>query len=76
MSDILYENQKLASKKDKFPLFAPRQCNHNVSWGQGYNNEPIEFGAMLIKKYGEEQAVVESMKIVTSCPVCCKSWCD
>ena len=74
--DIYYENQILACKRNKYPLFASRQCFHDVPWSGNYHDKPTQFGEMLVHKYGEEEAWKQSNTPQIDCPICHKSWCD
>lgn len=76
--DIYYENQRLFCEQNKLPLFAYSSCDHTYSWvrDERYGKRQT-LGEMLVEKYGEEDAFkVSASSHITSCPGCCRSWCD
>ena len=77
--DIHYENQKIYCANNKLPLFAHSICHHNYSWKsyEDVKDAPTKLGDILIDKYGKEKAFeISAGSLITSCPFCCKSWCD
>jgi hypothetical protein len=79
MEDIYYENQRLYAERNHLPLFASKQCSHRHKWmvGKEKYGKTQTFGEMLIEIYGEEKAaIISSSELITSCPICGRSWCD
>ena len=77
--DIYYENQRIYCENNKVPLFSNRTCNHSYGWNRESDNYGISqsLGEILIERYGEDDAFrISSSTHITSCPGCCRSWCD
>ena len=76
--DIYFKNQSIFCKQNNLPLFASTSCNHMYDWVTGDKYGKLQsFGEMLIEKYGDEDAfIISAGSHVTSCPSCCRSWCD
>jgi hypothetical protein len=78
MEDIYLNNQRNYCITNKLPMFAHTKCFHDYAWcGNRYADAPNTFGEMLVYKYGDEKAFIKSTsELITSCPVCNRSWCD
>lgn len=77
MDNYLYENQRIYCQDNNLPFFASSSCNHNNSWHTENKGKLQTLTEILEEKYGKEDAfLIASATHITSCPGCCKSWCD
>ena len=71
IADARYNNQKIYCKNNNLPMFAGRECSHDVTWG----NEKEQY--QRTNDYWDVITDEQSMgEHIISCPVCHKSFCD